>query len=100
MRLSLKKLIDLPVETEIGESLGKVIDLNLDINNHTVIDYVIQFGLVKRQKLLVKPVQVIKITNEKMVVDDAILKNKTSMSLRSTLSAGASMLANVSQTIK
>lgn len=100
MRLSLKKIIDLSVETEMGENLGKIIDLNLDINNHAVVEYVLQIGILKRQKLLIKPIQVVKITNEKMIVDDTVLKNKSSLSLRSQLTTGASMLANVSQTIK
>jgi len=75
MLLSVKRLIGLPVYTQSRQKLGRVIDINLDIDSHDVFQYVVGRGIVDKDLYLVRPIQVISITAEEMVVDDAVGKN-------------------------
>lgn len=71
-----KKIIGLPVETESGESVGKVADLHVDIDTHDVRTYVVSAsgflrGLVGGDgELEVLPSHVRSIGEDKMVIAD------------------------------
>jgi len=75
MLMPVKKIMALPVYTQSRQKLGRVIDVNLDIDNQSVFQYVVGRGIVDKDLYLVRPVQVIYITAEEMVVDDAVSKN-------------------------
>ena len=75
MLVSLKKLIGLVVFTQSGESLGKVSDINLEAENHVVREYVVRASIFNSRVFLIKPIQVLEILEEKMVVEDAIIKD-------------------------
>lgn len=71
-----KHIIGLPVETQHGQKLGKVSDIQLDVDAHTVKYYAVSpSSLVRKvvqqkEDVLVAPTQVLSITEEKMVVTD------------------------------
>mgnify|MGYP001568136878 CR=1 FL=1 len=81
MNLSFKKnLIGLPVETRLGVAVGKISDIELD-DVSLVSSYIVQTskllpGFLSRQ-LVIAPKQVVSLTDEKMVVDDNLVKEKS-----------------------
>lgn len=79
-KISDKQLLGLPVETESGTALGKVHGFHVDVEHHTILQYVVRStnplkGLFSRE-LLVAPSQVLSITEQKMVVDDLVAAEK------------------------
>lgn len=74
MLLNAKKILGLPVYTEVGVKIGRVFDITLDADAHAVREYCVRAGLVGREKII-KPVQIKSITAEKMTVEDAVIKN-------------------------
>lgn len=74
MRIREKNLLHLPVFTQSGKGLGKVVGFDLNTETHVVTTYYIKtHRLLSRpfgSELVVAPSQVIKITKEKMVVED------------------------------
>lgn len=80
---SLKKdIIGLLVQTNSGQELGVVADIEIDADQHTIIGY-----RVKKSKLLpefitgeliVRPKQVLTITKKAMIVDDLVLTDGVS----------------------
>lgn len=73
MLVSLKKLIGLPVFTQSGNRLGKVSDVNIETDTHTVREYLIRASIFNSRVFLIKPIQVLEITDRKMLVEDAVL---------------------------
>ncbi len=80
MIINLRKLLDLPVYTESGIKLGKIFDLELDIENHFVLRYFVRPNFISLQNFLVQSAQVQKITSDRMIVDDAVVKAKKAAS--------------------
>ncbi|HLC69726.1 MAG TPA: PRC-barrel domain-containing protein [Patescibacteria group bacterium] len=78
MQINIKKLLLLPVYTEGGTRLGKVGDVVLDIDNHSVWHYVVYSGgLMSKDTYLIRPVQVKSITADKMIVEENVTKEPT-----------------------
>jgi sporulation protein YlmC with PRC-barrel domain len=76
MMIALEKLIHLPVETASGDKLGVVSSLNLDIDRHLVMSYIVKPSLVPRllaKELIIGPQQVVSIMADKMVVEDGVV---------------------------
>jgi len=75
------KLINLPVETKSGQSLGHVSDFEFDPLHQQIIRYYIKSGHLIAEllskELIVSASQVISITEDKMVVEDSITTEKT-----------------------
>jgi len=92
MLVNYKKLIKLPVITQSGESLGSVVDINLNIESHVVNDYIVEHGFLNREKYLIKPTQVVSINEDKMVVEDSVMR----IVEKENLEEGKEMLAGVS----
>lgn len=69
-----KKLIGLAVFTESGIRLGKVADLEIDIEAQTILRYVIKgrLGGIMAKELIVSVSEVVSISNEKMIVRDGV----------------------------
>lgn len=76
MRISYKKLKKLPVETTSGEVLGHVDDVVVDVDTHEVAQYEVKASILSSKRYLIARQQVISITSEKMVVDDAVVGEK------------------------
>lgn len=72
MLINLHKLLDLPVYTESGAKLGKIFDVELDIESHMVLRYLVRPNFISMHHFLIQVAQVKEITDEKMVVDDAV----------------------------
>ena len=65
----------LPVLTEMGTKLGKVFDVNIDIDNHSVKSYLVRSSIISRS-YLIKPIQIISISKEEIIVEDAVITEK------------------------
>ena len=74
MFISLKTLLHLPVHTESGVHLGRVHDLELDIDTHHVRHYVVEPRFFGKEFYLITPVQIKAVTAEKIIVEDTISK--------------------------
>lgn len=75
MILSRKQLLQLPVETRSGQSIGRVVDLEFDAAEQRIWRYHVSQGSVFfKNKLLISPSQVISLSEQKMVVEDGVVK--------------------------
>lgn len=80
MNLKKRDLIDLPVYTKSDQHLGKIVDFDLDSTTHMVSQYHIKStdiirGLLTKE-LIVNQSQVVSLTNQKMIVEDNVAKDK------------------------
>ena len=79
MQLSHRQIIKLPVETRSGQKLGVVVSFELDSERQSILRYVVKPAMVPRllaNELIISATQVISLTNEKMLVDDAVLPQR------------------------
>jgi sporulation protein YlmC with PRC-barrel domain len=90
---SAQKILGLPVVTESGTTLGKVRDVNLDLDTHMVNHYIVAKRLQKTP-LLITPKQVVSISDERMVVEDTTNPNvvEAEMKASQSVSMGASFM--------
>ena len=74
MRANFETIKDWNVETESGETLGKVVDLELSVENHAIEKYLVQRKklLSKGSELMISPNQVVKIIPGKIIVKDTV----------------------------
>lgn len=77
MYINLHTLLHLPVYTQSGTHLGKVHDVKLDVESHSVKQYIVRGGFLSKGEYLIGPAQVIAITEEKMIVKDNVAKDTT-----------------------
>lgn len=84
MNLRHKEIIGLSVETKSGQPLGQVSDFEYDSDLNRIVFFYVKGGnLVSSlisHPLIVSAEQVILITKEKMVVEDAVSKEKKTLS--------------------
>lgn len=73
MRISFKRLKQLPVETASGFRLGRVLDCILEVDGQLVAQYVVRAHLFAEDRLIGRD-QVLSMTSERMVVEDRLLK--------------------------
>lgn len=85
MLISLKKIIGLVVFTQSGNRLGKVWAVNMDTDTHIVREYLARASFFNSRVFLIKPNQVVEIGNEKMVVEDGVLKELSNLQYASSL---------------
>lgn len=74
-----KKIIGLAVQTESGEELGKVYDFEFDIDFQSIVKYYIKASIMRElfdNKLIIHCNQVVSIDNDKIIVDNGIIKTK------------------------
>lgn len=74
MRLSLKQLKQLDVETISGDKLGHVFDLILEVNGQMVAQYIVKSSILSSKEYLVNRDQVIRFEEDKMIVEDGTAK--------------------------
>ncbi len=81
MKIGLKDLQQLPVKTQSGIMLGRIVGIDFDTEAHSVTKYhVARFPVVDellRRTLLVDPSQVISVTSKAIIVEDALLPDAT-----------------------
>lgn len=73
MKISSNDLINLPVYTEGGQHLGRVISFDININNYLIEKFYIKTGLIQglwHEQLVIDPSQVVSITKDKLIVED------------------------------
>ncbi|OGY89998.1 MAG: hypothetical protein A2927_01395 [Candidatus Komeilibacteria bacterium RIFCSPLOWO2_01_FULL_45_10] len=80
MYLSLKTLKNLPVVTKNGQFLGKIREIEMEAETQNISRYFVASNqMVKRltsKELIIAAVQVLSIDNEKMVVEDNLVKEE------------------------
>jgi len=74
--LNAKKIIGLPVETKDEEKIGKVADINLDIESHIVNSYAVKSGFIRGENLIIARNLVISIDDKRMVVEDGAIRER------------------------
>lgn len=71
-----KQLRNLPVATESGEQIGRVVDFEIEPENHQIVVYLVSPNRLTRpithETLRVSCSQVLSITPERMVVEDNV----------------------------
>ncbi|OGY45886.1 MAG: hypothetical protein A2744_00865 [Candidatus Buchananbacteria bacterium RIFCSPHIGHO2_01_FULL_44_11] len=81
MQFSSTDLINLPVYTQSGQNLGRIVSFDFDIESHLVVNYHVSTGLIKglwHQHLLVHRSQVVSISKDRMLVEDNVSKDVVS----------------------
>jgi len=81
MRLTLKQLKSLAVETASGVKLGHTHDIILDTNGQMIAQYSVKQSIISPKEYLISRDQIVKFENEKIIVEDsAVAENKPSTS--------------------
>ncbi len=73
MRLTLKQIKKMNVETVSHTRLGSVADIILDAETHAIVQYCVTSGIISGHEYLIHPSQVVRFEQNKMIVDDAAL---------------------------
>lgn len=76
MRISYKDLRKLTVETELGDDLGSVCDVIVDVDSSCIVQYKVRSSVLDREPLLVSKNQVLSISHEKMIVRDSVIRDR------------------------
>lgn len=75
-----QNLINLQVRTESGEDVGRIADFEIDADSQKISTYYVKpgrfFSGLFSDNLLIKPAQVIAISQEQMVVEDSAVKER------------------------
>lgn len=74
MVINLRKLLRLPVYTESGKKLGKVFDLELDVDSQIVVRYLVKPSFLSVKNLLIQSSQVKSIKEDRIIVEDSVEK--------------------------
>lgn len=72
MRLLLKQLLHLSVETRTGTKLGRVHDVVFETDGQCVAQYAVKPALLGRGEYRISPAQVVAFLKDKMIVDDTV----------------------------
>lgn len=78
MRMSLKQLKKMTVETLSGTKLGKVQDIIFDIDGQVVVQYEVKHSGMTGTDYIIHRDQVVKFEEKKMIVYDTVIKKKES----------------------
>ena len=78
MRMTLKQLKQLDVETASGTELGHVHDVVFEIDGQLVAQYVVKVSKWSAKSYLVSRDQVVRFEEYKMVVDDGVAREEAS----------------------
>ena len=73
MRLSLKQVKKMNVETVSHKVLGSVVDVILDVENHVVVQYCVKSGVISGHQYLIHPRQIVRFEKNKMIVEDSVV---------------------------
>lgn len=87
MIVNLNKLLHLPVHTESGILLGRIYELEIDADSHTVMRYLVRPSVFSPKYFLIKNSQIKDITADKVIVYDNVLKVNAAKALGDMISA-------------
>ncbi|MBU1131486.1 PRC-barrel domain-containing protein [Patescibacteria group bacterium] len=80
MNLSTRQLKNLPVYSKNDDCLGKIKEIEIDSNSHNITKYIIKSSQITERlagaELIISPSQVVSIDNQKMIVEDNIIRDK------------------------
>ena len=76
MRLSLKKLKQLDVETVSGSKLGHVSDVIFETSGQMVVQYIVKSSILSNREYTISRDQVLRFEEDKMIVEDGIVKDE------------------------
>lgn len=76
MRIAWDTLITLPVVTESGQILGRIVSCVLEIDGHSVCSYEVKPSRLARHRYLIARDQVVAILEDKVIVKDATYKTE------------------------
>lgn len=77
MRIDSRRLTGLPVVTESGDMVGKVLSFDVDVETHAVLAYHVGRGGWSRAETgIVSPAQVVSVTAERMTVRDGAVRSE------------------------
>lgn len=88
MRITLRQLKRLPVETKGGKKLGHVCNVIFEIDDQFVAQYEVSPSLLSGKKYLISRDQVTSISAEKMIVDDGVVRVSDEINVESKLKIG------------
>jgi sporulation protein YlmC with PRC-barrel domain len=88
MKINFSKLKFLPVMTESGVALGRVKDLEIDIENYDILKFIVSQGWLKNE-ILIAPNQVLKITSKQITVSDNTQKEIEPAAVETEISQNA-----------
>ncbi len=74
MRIPYSQLKKLPVETRSGTVLGRVSDVVLDVEVQHIVQYEVKQSRLSTKKYVINREQVVSITAEKIIVEDAVVR--------------------------
>lgn len=80
MRISNSDLINLPVYTKSGKHLGKISSFELEADSGKIENFHVKTGLIEglwHEQLVINSSQVIEITEDKMIVEDNVEKERS-----------------------
>ncbi|MFA6105770.1 MAG: PRC-barrel domain-containing protein [Patescibacteria group bacterium] len=78
MFINEQTLIRLPVVTKSGDKLGHIIDIEIDVDNHQIRKYFVS-SRFQKDTYLIAPSQILQITDEKIVVEDTVIKDPSKL---------------------
>ena len=81
MRIALKQLKKMTVETLSGTKLGKVQDVIMDIDEQTVVQYQVKHTGISGSDYLINRDQIARFEEKKIVVYDTVLHKKEKNSI-------------------
>lgn len=94
---SIQDVLQLPVYTVGGTRLGKVADIEFDVETHQAQAYLVKPGRLSqplvRRTLKIHRSQVVAITAEKMIVEDSVSRSSADQRARSVPRGAASPLS-------
>ncbi len=74
MRIALKQLKKMTVETMSGTKLGKVQDIVMDIDDQTVVQYQVKHTGISGSDYLINRDQIARFEEKRIIVYDTVLK--------------------------
>jgi sporulation protein YlmC with PRC-barrel domain len=75
MRIKIRDLKYIRVETVSGIILGRIQDCVIDVELHQVVQYHVGSRFARSSQYMISPVQIVSVAADKMVVDDAVCKD-------------------------
>lgn len=74
MRLQLKQLKSLPVETVSGTLLGRVHDVTLETDGQLIAQYRVKSSVISQKEYIIGRDQIVRMDEKNILVDDAVDK--------------------------
>lgn len=68
-------LKNLPVYTKSGVKLGKIFDININIEEKNIYQFIVRLNFFSGRTFFIRSTQIIQISSDKIVVDDAVAKD-------------------------